>query len=214
MKDITINKKSYEGVQTVQIPLSDGSGNANYIDTSGATAKAENIDKGFNAFVDGELVVGTKESADSFLIKMGEYDVVAMANTNGLEVAVIKGILADVTENYKDEFWDYINSQKFVYLLFRQELDKTNTTDAQFYYGTVGYRVSASNYGFTAANVGSTYRVTFDASGQINCSSATFMGTTAFDESVDYVVGRDLVVNQFDKFPSGKVTAYVIKFPF
>lgn len=97
MQNVIINGNTYEEVQKVQIPLSDGSGNANFIDTTGATATAENIDKGFNAFVNGELVVGTKESVSGSspfkTEKIGTYN---WSNPEGKTV-VVEGCVEDLS---------------------------------------------------------------------------------------------------------------------
>lgn len=58
-KNLIINQVPYEGVEKVQIPLQDGSGNALYLETSDATAAAGEILTGKSAYVNGALVTGS-----------------------------------------------------------------------------------------------------------------------------------------------------------
>lgn len=210
MKNITINNKSYDGVQSVQIPLSDGSGNANFIDTTGATATAGNIEKGYNAYVDGKLVVGTKENEISPVVKLGEYNVVMLTNDNSLEVSVVKGLLKDLPLEERIETG---TTEQSNFVLLIQEQDKANTTDSQFYLGMVWVDWSTEGR-LVRANFGWTTRLQYTASGVATKSTSKFMGVASFGESQGYVREEDLVVNQFDKFPSGKVTAYLVPSPF
>ena len=210
MQNLVINEKTYENVQAVQIPLSDGSGNAKFIDTTGATATAENIDKGYNAYVDGELVVGTKENEISPVVKLGEYAVVMLTTNSSLNVSVVKGLLKDLPS---EERIETTGSHQTNFVLLRQEQDKANTTDSQFYLGVVS--VDWNNDGsLNTANMGWTIRLQYNASGVASKSTGSFMGVGSFDASQGYVRQEDLVVNQFDKFPSGKVTAYLVPSPF
>lgn len=63
-KNVIINGSSYSAVPYVQIPLSGGSGNATFYETSDATAAAANVLTGYSAYtasgkVDGQLTVPT-----------------------------------------------------------------------------------------------------------------------------------------------------------
>lgn len=49
-KNVIINGASYNAVPSVQIPLSSGSGNAIFYETSDATASASNILSGYSAY--------------------------------------------------------------------------------------------------------------------------------------------------------------------
>lgn len=103
MVDVKINDNVYEGVSEVHIPLNDGSGNASFLDTSTATAEAENIDKGFTAFANGKKLVGTRGGEENpFLLrKLGSYEWVsydAEGTTNPLVNTAILGCVADIKE--------------------------------------------------------------------------------------------------------------------
>lgn len=58
-QSVKINGITYDSVPKVEIPLSSGSGNAAYWDTTGATAAAENILTGKTAFGAAGSVTGT-----------------------------------------------------------------------------------------------------------------------------------------------------------
>lgn len=49
-KNVIINGASYNSVPYIQVPLSAGSGNATFYETSDATAAAANILSGFSAY--------------------------------------------------------------------------------------------------------------------------------------------------------------------
>lgn len=58
-QSVKINGVTYDSVPKVEIPLSSGSGNAAYWDTTGATASADNILTGKTAFGAAGSVTGT-----------------------------------------------------------------------------------------------------------------------------------------------------------
>lgn len=58
-KDVKINGVSYKSVPKVSIPLSEETGNADFYDTTDATAAAENILAGKTAYVSGGVISGT-----------------------------------------------------------------------------------------------------------------------------------------------------------
>lgn len=58
-KTVKINNVTYESVPQVSIPLSSGTGNANYYDTTGATAAASDILQGKTAFLNAGQSTGS-----------------------------------------------------------------------------------------------------------------------------------------------------------
>lgn len=58
-KNVIINGATYNAVPYVSIPLSGGSGNATFYETSDATAAAANILSGYSAYGASGLVNGT-----------------------------------------------------------------------------------------------------------------------------------------------------------
>lgn len=66
-KNVLINGVTYSNVPYVNIPKSDGEGNAKFVDTDGATAAAGDVRSGKTAFIGGSEVTGTlpvKAAAD------------------------------------------------------------------------------------------------------------------------------------------------------
>ncbi len=58
-QSVLINGTTYSSVPSVSIPLSSGSGNATFYDTSGATATASYILAGYTAYGSSGLITGT-----------------------------------------------------------------------------------------------------------------------------------------------------------
>lgn len=208
MADVKINDNIYSGVAEIQIPLAEGSGNASFRNTDDATVTADTIVKGYTGYGPAGKVVGNLE-IDSFLEKIGEYDVKYVKSSTDLEYAVVKNIVPDIaaSEYY---FNDSANSEVRAFVL-RQELDKTNTNCRQFHIG-IGHTKGSKT--FASYTCGYTY----NASGFVSVAAATISGRTNFTASetdgTGYDPTLDLPINQFDKFPSGKVTAYIVKVPF
>lgn len=158
MQNVIINGNTYEEVQKVQIPLSDGSGNADFIDTTGATAKAENIDKGYNAYVNGELVVGTKEAVSGSspfkTEKIGTYN---WSNPEGTTV-VVEGCVEDLSSFCSS--WvanpdNEVNGQGTAYIgiLIVADEKPTSTSGIKAIMGHMVYEKSSA----TVTHLGSPY---------------------------------------------------------
>lgn len=58
-QSVKINNTTYSSVPSVQIPLSSGSGNATFYDTSDATASAAYLLSGYTAYSSSGLITGT-----------------------------------------------------------------------------------------------------------------------------------------------------------
>lgn len=58
-KNITINKDSYTDVPAIDIPLTSGSGMARFLDTTDATATAEDVTSGKSVYLASGRAVGT-----------------------------------------------------------------------------------------------------------------------------------------------------------
>ena len=64
-KSVVINGVVYQDVPYVNIPLSQGSGNAKFVDTDSGDAVAADLRAGKKAWVDGEEITGTAATNDS-----------------------------------------------------------------------------------------------------------------------------------------------------
>ena len=64
-KSVVINGVVYQDVPYVNIPLSQGSGNAKFVDTDSGDAVAADLRAGKKAWVDGEEITGTATTNDS-----------------------------------------------------------------------------------------------------------------------------------------------------
>lgn len=82
-KNVIINGVTYESVPYVNIPKSDGSGKAKFVDTDSGDAAAGDIRSGKKAWVDGNEVTGTKPvkteadvslNGDDVTVPAGIYD--------------------------------------------------------------------------------------------------------------------------------------------
>lgn len=100
-KSIKINEVTYESVPKVEVPLSEGTGNAEFWDTTGATGTAENVLAGKVVFGTGGAVTGTMPSigaqtekiakvADSVKIAKGYHDGTGTVSIDVAEQAKIK----------------------------------------------------------------------------------------------------------------------------
>lgn len=58
-QSVLINGVTYSAVPSVQIPLSNGNGNATFYDTSAATVAADYLLNGYTAYGSSGLVTGT-----------------------------------------------------------------------------------------------------------------------------------------------------------
>ena len=58
-KNVVINGVTYSDCPSVQIPLADGQGNAEFVDTTDANATAGTIVNGNSAYVNGQKVNGS-----------------------------------------------------------------------------------------------------------------------------------------------------------
>ena len=91
-KSVKINGVIYPSVPSVEIPLSSGSGNAVFVDSSDATAKVSDIRSGATAYVNGVKFTGTIPSKSSLNVTI-----------SGKTITVPKGIYdTDVSKSVSD----------------------------------------------------------------------------------------------------------------
>lgn len=115
-KSIKINGVTYSSVPYVNIPLSEGEGNAKFVDTDGTTAAASDLRNGKTAYVNGSLVTGSvpiKNSSDltvsgnKVTAPAGIYDADASATvatgSATPTVAVTGNVLGTATSDYPIE---------------------------------------------------------------------------------------------------------------
>lgn len=61
-KNVKVNGSTYPGIGLVELPLADGNGVAKFVETSDATATAEDVAKGKLVYVKGAQIEGTHEN--------------------------------------------------------------------------------------------------------------------------------------------------------
>ena len=90
-KSVKINGVTYESVPQVDIPLSTGSGNATFYDSSDGTAEAEHILSGKTAYVDGKITGSMTDNAavsGTISSKAGTYTVPAGYHNGSGKVSI------------------------------------------------------------------------------------------------------------------------------